>query len=143
MESQKGMCNDDTDPFKDLKIEDWMILDEVCERQPCVVCKKSRKYFCYNCCIPVQDLQGQVPKVKVRVVLCCVIARFLSKNCSFMWNEECTVLFYCSCLLRSTSLSIHGKSTGRVLQYMQQFWHLMMSISIPIHVYQIMDQMRR
>jgi hypothetical protein len=81
MEPSKGMCNDDSDPFKDLKIENWMILDEVSERRPCVLCKKSRKYFCYNCYIPVQGLQGQVPKVKVRVVVCCVIMRCLFENC--------------------------------------------------------------
>ena len=58
---------EDEEPFKDLKISNWEILGDVSERQPCQVCKKSRKYFCYNCYIPVPDLQEHVPKVKVSV----------------------------------------------------------------------------
>jgi hypothetical protein len=46
-------------------------LEDISERQLCTKCKKSRKYFCYNCYIPVHNLQGHVPKVKVRVVLFC------------------------------------------------------------------------
>jgi len=56
---------DSEDPFKDLKIKNWMILEDISERQPCIICKKSRKYFWYNCYIPVQNLQGHVPVVKV------------------------------------------------------------------------------
>jgi hypothetical protein len=65
MGTKKGRLTDSEDPFKDLKIKNWMILDDISERQPCIKCKKSRKYFCYNCYIPVQSLQGHVPVVKV------------------------------------------------------------------------------
>ena len=65
MDLKKGRCMDSEDPFKDLKIKNWMILEDISERQPCIICKKSRKYFCYNCYIPVQSLQGHVPLVKV------------------------------------------------------------------------------
>jgi hypothetical protein len=66
MDAKKERCIDFEDPFKDFKIKNWMILEDISERQPCVMCKKSRKYFCYNCYIPVQSLQGHVPIVKVR-----------------------------------------------------------------------------
>jgi hypothetical protein len=68
MESVVEMCGV-SNPFKDLKMENWMMLEDINERQLCTTCKKSRKYFCYNCYIPVQSLQGHVPKVKVRFVL--------------------------------------------------------------------------
>jgi hypothetical protein len=69
MEPMEERCFEASDPFKNLKLENWMILEDISERQLCTKCKKSRKYFCYNCYIPVQNLQGHVPKVKVRVVL--------------------------------------------------------------------------
>jgi hypothetical protein len=68
MEPEEEKC-EGSDPFKDFKIENWKILDDINERQLCTICNKSRKYFCYNCYIPVQSLQGYVPKVKVRFVL--------------------------------------------------------------------------
>ncbi|KAJ9578164.1 hypothetical protein L9F63_024976, partial [Diploptera punctata] len=58
---------EDENPFNDLKISDWKILDDISERQLCQVCNKSRKYFCYNCYVPVPDLQDRVPKVKLPV----------------------------------------------------------------------------
>ncbi|KAJ4427653.1 hypothetical protein ANN_25301 [Periplaneta americana] len=67
MDPKKDRPIEGEDPFEGLKIGNWMILDEVNERQPCLKCKKSRKYFCYNCYIPVQDLQRHVPKVKLPI----------------------------------------------------------------------------
>lgn len=67
MDAKKERCIDFEDPFKDFKIKNWMILEDISERQPCVMCKKSRKYFCYNCYIPVQSLQGHVPIVKLPI----------------------------------------------------------------------------
>lgn len=58
---------EDENPFKNLKIDNWKILDDISERQLCEICKKSRKYFCYNCYIPVPDLRDRVPKVKLPV----------------------------------------------------------------------------
>lgn len=74
---KKGKCMDSEDPFKDLKIKNWMILEDVSERQPCIICKKSRKYFCYNCYIPVQSLQGHVPVVKV---MYCIIVKYICET---------------------------------------------------------------
>jgi hypothetical protein len=68
MDPKEEKCGEGNDPFKDLKIENWMILEDINERQLCTMCNKSRKYFCYNCYIPVQSIQGHVPKVKVRFV---------------------------------------------------------------------------
>lgn len=141
MDPSKARCTDLNDPFKDLKVKSWMILEGISERQPCVTCNKSRKYFCYNCCIPVQSLEGHVPIVKVRFVLCCIIVKFICEDCSLMRCNEPT-MFYCSCPLRQTLLNIHEKQMGKVLLSMQQFWHRMMSIFTPTHVYQIMGQMR-
>ncbi|XP_044726656.1 tRNA-uridine aminocarboxypropyltransferase 1 isoform X2 [Chrysoperla carnea] len=55
----------DEDPFLYLKIEDTSILDSIDSRRPCTKCCKSRKYFCYTCYVPVQDLQGKLPVVKL------------------------------------------------------------------------------
>jgi hypothetical protein len=85
MDPRKQSYIEGDDPFKDLKVESWMILEDVSERQLCLVCKKSRKYFCYNCYIPVQDLQGHIPKVKVRIVTCYVI------GISLCGNQSCVI----------------------------------------------------
>ncbi|XP_067014530.1 tRNA-uridine aminocarboxypropyltransferase 1 [Anabrus simplex] len=53
------------DPFKDLKIADTAILDDIDQRSLCPKCKKSRKYFCYTCYVPVEALEGRVPVVKL------------------------------------------------------------------------------
>ncbi|PSN39313.1 hypothetical protein C0J52_15567 [Blattella germanica] len=58
---------EDEEPFKDLKIDNWAILDDINERQACDRCHKSRKYFCYNCYIPVTGLQNHIPKVKLPI----------------------------------------------------------------------------
>lgn len=55
----------DEDPFLYLKIDDTSILDSIDSRRPCTKCCKSRKYFCYTCYVPVEDLQGKLPVVKV------------------------------------------------------------------------------
>lgn len=55
----------DAHPFDDMKISKWDMLDSINERSACSSCHKSRKYFCYTCYIPVEDLQGRIPHVKV------------------------------------------------------------------------------
>ena len=37
------------------------------DRQPCPVCSKSRKYFCYTCYVPVQCLKEYVPYIKLPI----------------------------------------------------------------------------
>lgn len=60
----------DAFPFKGLKIsEDWQKLEAVEGRTVCSLCKKSRKYFCYTCYVPVPEIQDFVPKVKVNIVI--------------------------------------------------------------------------
>nr|CAD7401551.1 unnamed protein product [Timema cristinae] len=64
MNPKHNLLNDD-EPFKNLKIDDWAILNDIDQRSLCPVCKKSRKYFCYTCYVPVNELRGRIPNVKV------------------------------------------------------------------------------
>lgn len=52
-------------PFPDLKITSSDFLDVLSGRSKCTKCQKSRKYYCYNCCVPVPEIEGKVPKVKL------------------------------------------------------------------------------
>lgn len=53
-------------PYRGMKIDNHTeILCKVNNRSKCVSCNKSRKFFCYTCYIPVDDLKGKLPKVKV------------------------------------------------------------------------------
>nr|CAD7599905.1 unnamed protein product [Timema genevievae] len=61
----------DYEPFKNLKIDDWTILNDIDQRSLCQVCKKSRKYFCYTCYVPVNELRGRIPNVKVVIHSVC------------------------------------------------------------------------
>lgn len=57
----------DENPFSDLKISDYSILNSVNERTLCSRCNKSRKYFCYLCYIPVKQLEGKIPRLKLPI----------------------------------------------------------------------------
>lgn len=53
-------------PFDGLQISnDWRILFDINDRQPCRMCSKSRKYFCYTCYTLNADLENKIPKIKV------------------------------------------------------------------------------
>lgn len=54
-------------PFAHMKIADYTILDEIQERSCCSKCAKSRKFYCYNCFIPVGNLAKFIPKVNLPV----------------------------------------------------------------------------
>ncbi|XP_045208209.2 tRNA-uridine aminocarboxypropyltransferase 1-like [Mercenaria mercenaria] len=54
-------------PFPDLKIDSSDFLDTLCGRSKCSKCERSRKYYCYNCYVPVPEIEGKVPKVKLPV----------------------------------------------------------------------------
>lgn len=56
-------------PFRNLKIDDYSFLNSVKNRSPCNKCNKSRKYFCYTCCLLVDSLSSLnlVPKVKLPI----------------------------------------------------------------------------
>lgn len=55
-------------PFTGMQINETAFLQDVQGRSPCVRCNKSRKFFCYGsgCYVPVAELTGRVPFVKVR-----------------------------------------------------------------------------
>lgn len=55
------------DPFSNLKISNNDILNEIDERSPCSKCRKSRKFFCYSCYVPVEKLADILPYVEVRL----------------------------------------------------------------------------
>lgn len=55
----------DTNPFEDMKISDTNILNRLDGRSSCPQCGKSRKYFCYTCYVPIAELAGHLPKLKV------------------------------------------------------------------------------
>ena len=52
--------------FPDLKIADSSFLSTLPGRSQCSKCGKSRKYYCYTCCLPVPGTQDRTPHVKVR-----------------------------------------------------------------------------
>ena len=55
----------DADPFGQLRIADWHVLETLDGRSTCPKCAKSRKYFCYTCYVPVAELHGKIPRLKV------------------------------------------------------------------------------
>ncbi|XP_011252437.1 DTW domain-containing protein 1 isoform X2 [Camponotus floridanus] len=54
----------DRAPFRNLKIDDSRILNTLEGRRKCELCCKSRKFFCYTCCVPVID-NSYFPRVKI------------------------------------------------------------------------------
>ncbi|GLV41414.1 uncharacterized protein CBL_06644 [Carabus blaptoides fortunei] len=57
----------DTNPFEDMRISDTSILNRLDGRSPCPQCGKSRKYFCYTCYVPIAELAGHLPKLKLPI----------------------------------------------------------------------------
>ncbi|XP_031620018.1 DTW domain-containing protein 1 [Contarinia nasturtii] len=53
------------DPFEFMRIDDNTFLYDMDSRSPCPKCSKSRKFFCYTCYVPVQDLENRLPKVEL------------------------------------------------------------------------------
>lgn len=54
-------------PFEFMKIDDNQFLNEINGRMACPECSKSRKFFCYNCCVPVKGMEHRFPKVQLPV----------------------------------------------------------------------------
>lgn len=55
----------DQSPFEGFKISDNSILYTLDGRHPCPKCGKSRKFYCYSCYVPITELQGKLPIIKV------------------------------------------------------------------------------
>lgn len=53
--------------IKNLKISSFETLLEVKDREKCPKCNKSRKYFCYNCYIPMKNIEASIPKVNLPI----------------------------------------------------------------------------
>lgn len=70
-ESKKADCDaeqfEHRNPFDFMKIDDNQFLESIDGRMACSKCKKSRKFFCYTCYVPVPGLENQLPKVKLPV----------------------------------------------------------------------------
>lgn len=54
-------------PFEFMKIDDNQFLNDVDGRSACSKCSKSRKFFCYTCYVPVEELKNQLPKVQLPI----------------------------------------------------------------------------
>lgn len=66
-EGTKKKLKTDENPFAGLKISDYSILDSIQDRSLCCKCNKSRKYFCYMCCIPVKQLENKIPQLRLPI----------------------------------------------------------------------------
>lgn len=51
--------------FKEFHISASDFLDDIEGRSPCKLCKRSRKFYCYKCYIPMPPLENKLPKVQV------------------------------------------------------------------------------
>ncbi|XP_787673.4 DTW domain-containing protein 1 [Strongylocentrotus purpuratus] len=58
---------DGSNPFEGMKIASHDALVALKQRSKCSECRRSRKYFCYNCYVPVPELKDKLPIVKLPV----------------------------------------------------------------------------
>lgn len=54
-------------PFEFMEIDNNHFLNDIDGRSACSKCSKSRKFFCYSCFVPIEELKGQLPKVRLPV----------------------------------------------------------------------------
>lgn len=57
----------DQNPFQGFNIDDNSILGSLEGRHSCPKCGKSRKFFCYSCYVPIKELEGKLPIVKLPI----------------------------------------------------------------------------
>lgn len=55
--------------FDGMKITDSSFLDTVSSREACPKCQKSRKFFCYQCFVPMETIKGRIPSISLPVKL--------------------------------------------------------------------------
>lgn len=56
-------------PFVGMRISDHTILDTIEGRHNCRLCHRSRKFFCYNCYIPVGELADLLPQLELPLLV--------------------------------------------------------------------------
>ncbi|XP_055875109.1 tRNA-uridine aminocarboxypropyltransferase 1-like isoform X2 [Biomphalaria glabrata] len=61
----------EANPFPEAVIADWSFLEHSDSRSHCPKCRKSRKYYCYTCFIPLPHLAEHLPHIKVVLVFPC------------------------------------------------------------------------
>lgn len=54
-------------PFVNMRIADHSVLDTIEGRHTCLHCNRSRKFFCYNCLVPVGELGEVLPRVELPI----------------------------------------------------------------------------
>jgi len=59
----------DEEPLSRLKTSPYDALEALTGRSHCHLCNKSRKFFCYNCCVPVPELCGRLPRLALPVAV--------------------------------------------------------------------------
>lgn len=52
-------------PFEGLDISSSDFLNTLENRTICPKCMKSRKFYCYNCFVPVKGIEDLIPRVQV------------------------------------------------------------------------------
>ncbi|WAR05648.1 DTWD1-like protein [Mya arenaria] len=57
----------EAEPFPELKIKPADFLNKLDGRSKCSKCDRSRKFYCYTCYLPVPEIKGRVPKVKLPI----------------------------------------------------------------------------
>ena len=69
--------NEESDPFEEFSISDVRPLDSIHQRTPCPRCRKSYKYFCYKCYLPMETTKPLIPSLpggslpcKVDIIKC-------------------------------------------------------------------------
>ncbi|XP_023229168.1 DTW domain-containing protein 1-like [Centruroides sculpturatus] len=55
------------DPLSKFSINSCDFLEELPERSACPRCYKSRRYYCYNCYVPVDEIKEKIPYLKLPV----------------------------------------------------------------------------
>lgn len=50
-----------------LKLASFDALDELAERRDCPQCNSSRKFFCYDCYIPLNEDRTRVPRLTLPI----------------------------------------------------------------------------
>ena len=63
--------------FSEFNIQNSDFLDKGDTRSLCFGCGKSRKYFCYNCHIPIEQFKDKIPRLEVCCSYCVLHTVFI------------------------------------------------------------------